>query len=204
MYCKKCGKQLPDDAEFCTYCGAKVDKQEDPSGVDASKKKKPKKKKWKIVLAVIIGIVAFTAIMNQLQQNGVIPEPTETVTEETTEATTETTVPTETTEPTEEDLTAMGNYDSMAYVIAKDIVTGCLKAPSTADFCKMRDCKFQRYDSLFAVQGFVDAQNSFGAMIRSEWVVEFILVDKSSYGYTPVYVNIDGEETGEWMEFPEN
>ncbi|MCR5422771.1 MAG: NINE protein [Bacilli bacterium] len=25
MYCKKCGAQLPDDAQFCASCGTKVD-----------------------------------------------------------------------------------------------------------------------------------------------------------------------------------
>ena len=31
MYCTKCGKELANDARFCTYCGAKV-QQEEPTG----------------------------------------------------------------------------------------------------------------------------------------------------------------------------
>ena len=30
MYCTKCGKELANDARFCTYCGAKVQQEEYP------------------------------------------------------------------------------------------------------------------------------------------------------------------------------
>lgn len=26
MFCTKCGRKIPDDAEFCPYCGRKIDK----------------------------------------------------------------------------------------------------------------------------------------------------------------------------------
>lgn len=63
------------------------------------------------------------------------------------------------------------NFD--AYCAAKNEVERYLKAPSTA--------KFQPYsaylvapidDNTYTVRGYVDAQNTFGAMIRSNFIVK--------------------------------
>ncbi len=61
---------------------------------------------------------------------------------------------------------------SMAYVMGKKFVEQRLRAPSTADFpwmsdkgvyvSIMDDCKFH-------VRGYVDAQNGFGAMTRTNY-----------------------------------
>ena len=37
MYCVKCGKQIPDDSEFCNRCGSKVDR----SWIDATNPSEP-------------------------------------------------------------------------------------------------------------------------------------------------------------------
>lgn len=44
MFCQKCGKEIPDDAAICPYCGAPT--QESPAD---NKKKSPDKKKKKKV-----------------------------------------------------------------------------------------------------------------------------------------------------------
>ena len=45
-----------------------------------------------------------------------------------------------------------------------------LKAPSTATFCKYSDCDFTIYDDgTIAIEGWVDAQNSYGAMLRTHF-----------------------------------
>ena len=94
---------------------------------------------------------------------------------------------------------------SAYYSIAKEIVTSNLKSPKSADFPSIvwssDEIQMQRNGSLVAVQGYVDAQNSFGAEIRSTYLVEFIVADIDTYTYTAVYVKIDEETSGEFMEF---
>lgn len=54
-----------------------------------------------------------------------------------------------------------------AWRIAKDLVRENLKAPSTAKF--PWDGTAVKQGDRWAVQSYVDSQNSFGAMIRTEW-----------------------------------
>lgn len=89
---------------------------------------------------------------------------------------------------------------SAYYVIAQEIVSSFLKAPSTADFAPMYETAMQRNKKLVAVKGYVDSQNSFGAMIRSEYLVEFKVIDIDSFNYELIYINIDGEESGEFKK----
>lgn len=57
-----------------------------------------------------------------------------------------------------------------AYVHAKQVVRRLLKAPASATFGSYGESKVRLADTgKFAVSGHVDAQNSFGAMIRSHY-----------------------------------
>lgn len=87
------------------------------------------------------------------------------------------------------------------YLIAKEIVKNSLKSPKSADFpWLMDDIGFGKNGDIVAVQGYVDAMNSFGAQIRSQWTVEFKVIDLDTYSYEVVYVNIDGESYGTYVE----
>jgi len=62
---------------------------------------------------------------------------------------------------------------SNAFIIAKDFVKNRLKSPSSADF------PFDDYranvdtsTNTYVVQSYVDAQNAFGANLRSNWVIK--------------------------------
>lgn len=62
------------------------------------------------------------------------------------------------------------------WVAAQGIIKQRLKAPSTADFGGIfgdyqdpRDCVTRQGTNLFSVQGWVDAQNAFGAKVRSDF-----------------------------------
>ena len=63
---------------------------------------------------------------------------------------------------------------SLAIALAKNAITNLLKAPSTATFPSWFKIKHYRGEGEYvhSVVGWVDAQNSFGAMIRNDWVVE--------------------------------
>ena len=57
-----------------------------------------------------------------------------------------------------------------AYTMSQGFVKNKLKSPSTAEFtCDYEKNVTQISDSMFVVNGFVDSQNSFGAMLRSSY-----------------------------------
>ena len=58
---------------------------------------------------------------------------------------------------------------TMAFVIAKDFVQQYLKSPSTADFPLLDFTSTHLDDNRYEIISYVDAQNSFGAEIRSNW-----------------------------------
>ena len=89
-------------------------------------------------------------------------------------------------------------YDRNAYyIIAQWIVESGLKNPKSADFpsivTRPEEIAMSKNGNIVAVQSYVDAQNSFGATVRSTWLVEFRVIDLDTYSYEPIYVNIDGK-----------
>ena len=72
-------------------------------------------------------------------------------------------------------ISAGGFNDVDAFTCAEDIVKHNLKSPSTAKFCKITEatCTYDSSTNYWTVKGWVDAENSFGAMIRQNWTVKF-------------------------------
>ena len=58
MYCKKCGKQMDDNAIMCPACGAPTDNYKPPEP------ERPKAKTWPLVIG-ILSILAFIIIAFQ-------------------------------------------------------------------------------------------------------------------------------------------
>ncbi len=85
------------------------------------------------------------------------------------------------------------------YVIAQDIVRSYLKSPSSAKFSSLYECSMQRNGDIVAVWGYVDAKNPFGVELRNEFVVEFKVTDISSFSYTTLYIQIEDQTTGEFI-----
>lgn len=83
------------------------------------------------------------------------------------------------------------------YAMAQNIVLNYLKSPKSASFPWSTDeIGFAKKGNIVSVQGYVDAQNSFGAEIRSQWTVQYEITDFDNLLCTPLYVNIDGTEVG--------
>ncbi len=69
--------------------------------------------------------------------------------------------------------------DDDAFYCATLIVESYLKAPSTAKFCKLSDATVTHLgNGEYMVTGWVDAENSYGAMIRSDFVVTYTATEK--------------------------
>lgn len=58
-----------------------------------------------------------------------------------------------------------------AFVIAKNFIRQNLKAPSTAEFQSYPEATISNDGNQFTIYTYVDAQNSFGAMIRTHFRV---------------------------------
>ena len=78
----------------------------------------------------------------------------------------------------------------------KDIIDGILKAPSTAEYPggwldQLEGWNMSKNNNLVTVSSYVDAENSFGAKIRSEFIVQIQMQDNGEGQAT--YVQFDGE-----------
>lgn len=86
------------------------------------------------------------------------------------------------------------------YTITQEIVSQYLKDPTNASFGSLSDTQMARNNPYVAVKGYVDATNSFGAVVRSNFVVEFEVIDLKNFSYNTIYVNIDGESSGKYID----
>lgn len=125
------------------------------------------------------------------------PPTTEEITEEETEATTE-----------EVNATDISGLQFQSYWdMAKETVESCLKNPKSADFPSsvfgQGDIAMERKGHLVVVQSYVYSTNSFGAEVKSDFTVEMLVYDTDNFIYDVVYLNIDGETSGEYVSLDE-
>lgn len=64
-----------------------------------------------------------------------------------------------------------GHEDSSSIVPAQEAVQSMLKSPSTADFCNNDEVTEDEDTGGYIVDGCVDAQNGFGAIVRIDYTV---------------------------------
>lgn len=83
------------------------------------------------------------------------------------------------------------------FAIAQGIIEENLKNPKSADFPSHDEAEYQVIGNIIAVRSFVYAENSFGAEVKSNWVVQFMLNEDESYVVN--YIEIDGQKTGEFI-----
>lgn len=85
------------------------------------------------------------------------------------------------------------------YSIAQLIVENYLISPKSANFPWSDKISYQKKGNLIAIKGYVDAQNSYGVEIRSNYIVQFYVNDLDDLLYETTYVNIDGQEAGQFV-----
>lgn len=78
-----------------------------------------------------------------------------------------------------EDSYGHDKFDAM--VIAEKVVKGNLKSPSTAEFCSSSEYTVSCVGNTWTVKGYVDAQNSFGATLRTNFTVKFTFSSSNEY-----------------------
>lgn len=78
---------------------------------------------------------------------------------------------------------------SMAQMMAKEFVKANLKAPSTADFPLLADSTDYLSDCVHVVRSHVDAQNAFGAKLRSPTMVK-LKYDQFGDKWIPFEINV--------------
>lgn len=96
--------------------------------------------------------------------------------------------------------------DAVYYSFAKEMIEGCLKDPSSAHFPSLSfsgEVAMKKNKDLVVVQSNVTAKNSFGTKVNSPFTVEFQIIDMDNYQYNPIYINLDGEISGEYIDIDE-
>lgn len=87
---------------------------------------------------------------------------------------------------------AVGGQETTAFVMCQSPVSGRLRAPSTAKFPYITAPGVSAVHvggGVYRVRGFVDAQNGFGAMLRTSWTCE--IKENSDKTWSLQDLNID-------------
>lgn len=171
-YCEHCGCWAEERAKFCTNCGMKLPvwemRQPTPAKEDEEEKNAVRKK----ALIFLLVLTGFTCVY--CMRYGIKVDPSLNTNLYNAPAVAET--------QKEE----IGTHtDVEAFVCAKDIVEHNLKAPSTAKFCRITEAEIEYLgNGEYWVKGWVDAENGFGAMIRSSFQVKYTaLIKGDDIGY---------------------
>lgn len=89
------------------------------------------------------------------------------------------------------------------YLMAQEFVKDCLNNPSSAKFPSINtssDIGMSKNGDMITVQGYVDCKNHFNVTVRSNYTVQFNVINMDSYSYEPLYINIDGDTAGEYTD----
>jgi TPR repeat protein len=82
-----------------------------------------------------------------------------------------------------------------AYTMATQLVAQHLKSPTTAKFSSFQETGAEKAGEIWRLSGFVDSQNSFGAMMRSKWYAA--IQNKSGDEWSALYIRIGEDEIGD-------
>lgn len=138
--CSLCQGSNEDGAVYCRHCGKRI-----PDDTPA------RRKLGLILFLGLLGAIALLAILFSQRDPGIGIENPPAVVQPT---------------ATEDVRSAF-----FAYQMCKEFVSDRLKAPRTADYPAYLDAQIAEYQpGYFAIDAYVDAENSFGAMIRTNFI----------------------------------
>ena len=140
--CKECGKKVWDKAESCPNCGYKTTLED----VELAFNKSCKRTRWKIAILLAVASIVFFLISSLFDGT--------------------------TSRPSEYEIQQRDRIFALksAYSDAKTSALQQLKSPSTAKFADFSELKYHNQgDTLYTLHSWVDSQNSFGAMIRTDF-----------------------------------
>lgn len=165
--CRECGKEISTQAAACPHCGCPVWQPTEGTPPKMEPEEKKRGPIW--LLLVIVGFLLFVAFSGLSSGSGAYRSSSGTRQKSYSEA----------------------DYKSACYSLAEEQVKKHLKAPSTASFCRMSEASFSKdEENTYVMTGWVDAENSFGAKLRSNWGIK---VKVSGEKMTMVRLIIDGE-----------
>lgn len=81
------------------------------------------------------------------------------------------------------------NTKGMIWAITEAEVKAVLKAPSTAKFPPYREWEITQNGNSYTVKAYIDAENSFGAKIRSNFIVSFEMTGTDTYKNVSVIID---------------
>ena len=203
MKCQKCGGEIPENSAFCNLCGAEVKKEPAnisekpviPTSIESAAGKAAETKKEKSVgfrVFVTLGILFFIGLFVYF----IVPTNDKTEQSPSTYNGSSYSGSSGSSYSGSSGSSYSGSSGSSysgssysgssysgsgtrkqdAWVCAQDVVQGSLKSPSTAKFCSYTDAKITSLGGeKYKIEGYVDAQNGFGATIRTRFTVTLTL-----------------------------
>lgn len=152
--CIDCGNEISESSKTCPNCGCPTSKsikaEKQRQAAEQWNNMSPKEKRTSSIIVIIIFIIAAIVLFKMCSGSG----------------------------SSSNSGAASSNYNTStnAKVCAKKAVEDSLKAPSTASFCSFSEMNATNLGGdKWMVTGYVDAQNSFGTMVRQYWSVTLIL-----------------------------
>lgn len=189
MYCGHCGKEVSDDAKFCNGCGKQVQATvKSPTPARAPKKHSG----LKVIFGVFVALVVLLGAMAVL---GLMVDAT--MTDEERAARDAKRAEEKAAEEAQEQQERMEaeirrqelatrTNKPLAYRMSQDFVKRRLKTPATADFPSIVwEGESVNVDVVgpqeYVVRSYVDAQNSFGAQMRTHYVARLRQESKNNW-----------------------